>query len=88
VPIPGAGIYVSPEAGVVVTGHGESCIDRLLSLEVHDAVLEADDPGDALRDILGSFPAVVPIGILALTQSFWVAGANTTLPWAVEVLPG
>ena len=86
-PIPGAGVYSTPTAGVSCTGDGEMILRVLLAKEPCDRIAQGMNPEAACEDALGLFKdktASSEAGLIALSNAgeFGVGRSASAMPVA------
>ncbi len=75
-PLIGCGFYAGPAAAVAATGIGEEIVRRMLSRAVHDWIAQGEDVKSAVERAVGSVPAEVPVGVIAVSRRGAASAAN------------
>lgn len=80
-PIIGAGIYCGSHGAISATGVGEEIVRRVLSLRIFDRMVEGLSAQEACEWGISLFPEVIPVGVIALSQSDCAACSNRKMAY-------
>jgi isoaspartyl peptidase/L-asparaginase-like protein (Ntn-hydrolase superfamily) len=82
IPVPGAALYVGPNAAVFVTGHGEAILDKLLARATYDKLVAGSSSDEALAWALSDADAK-QLAVAIVDERGVALAPKTATAWAM-----